>query len=386
MDFEWTNRPGVKPVWSSKEEDPSTPRKRSIEEVYPPQPGLGAPQAPVFGSTYNQNVPFIFQSPRPLQTNPSYPWAPPLNSAANKNSQAEESRDVDMSESSPARDPEPNEKENGRPMALGALRRVYHRRHGSRISKSSRSHPRAGDEDEGFDSGIDEGDELGPITRNTSNHYTLNMPAPAPAPSQTPYVLLGYLQFLFNLSLISLFLYLAIQFIITIQRDVEHRVSEYSQDIVQEIAMCALQYRNNLCETSPIPAMIQQCAKWEACMNRDPAVVGRAKVSAELIAEVVNGFVEPISWKTLIFSLSSLSFLTIFVNALLSLYRTRHQPNHTPHSNQAYPIAPGAPFPHPYPTYPGPGSNSWSRAQPEENPETPARRRKLEGGNLEKIK
>jgi hypothetical protein len=35
-------------------------------------------------------------------------------------------------------------------------------------------------------------------------------------------------------------------------------------------------------------------------MNRDPAIVGRAKVGAELIAEVVNGFVEPISWKTLV--------------------------------------------------------------------------------------
>lgn len=35
-------------------------------------------------------------------------------------------------------------------------------------------------------------------------------------------------------------------------------------------------------------------------MNRDPSVIGRAKVSAELLAEVVNGFVEPISWKTLV--------------------------------------------------------------------------------------
>ena len=46
--------------------------------------------------------------------------------------------------------------------------------------------------------------------------------------------------------------------------------------------------------------MTQQCANWETCMNRDPAIVGRARVGAELIAEVVNGFVEPISWKTLV--------------------------------------------------------------------------------------
>jgi hypothetical protein len=35
-------------------------------------------------------------------------------------------------------------------------------------------------------------------------------------------------------------------------------------------------------------------------MNRDPTTIGRARVSAELIAEVINGFVEPISWKTLV--------------------------------------------------------------------------------------
>jgi Di-sulfide bridge nucleocytoplasmic transport domain len=64
--------------------------------------------------------------------------------------------------------------------------------------------------------------------------------------------------------------------------------------------MCASQYKNNLCGSNPIPAMVHQCASWETCMNRDPTVVGRAKVGAEMIAEVVNSFVEPISWKTLV--------------------------------------------------------------------------------------
>ena len=70
--------------------------------------------------------------------------------------------------------------------------------------------------------------------------------------------------------------------------------------MIQEISMCQTQFKNNLCDTNTIPAMVQQCAIWESCMNRDPSTVGRAKVGAELIAEVVNGFVEPISWKTLV--------------------------------------------------------------------------------------
>lgn len=38
----------------------------------------------------------------------------------------------------------------------------------------------------------------------------------------------SYVQFAFNLSLLLMFLYLVVQFILTIQRDVQYRVSEYS--------------------------------------------------------------------------------------------------------------------------------------------------------------
>jgi hypothetical protein len=126
--------------------------------------------------------------------------------------------------------------------------------------------------------------------------------------------------------------------------------------------MCTTLYKNNLCD-QPIPAMVEACARWEACTNRDPSIVGRAKVGAEMIAEVLNGFIEPISWKAWVglfflfsasfknnnapsrlllrdfenshplfffffyqaFTLSSLAFLTLFINALLSLYRSRHR-------------------------------------------------------------
>ena len=40
-------------------------------------------------------------------------------------------------------------------------------------------------------------------------------------------------------------------------------------------------------------------------MARDPRVVGRARVGAGVLAEVVNGFVEEISWKTLVSCVSN---------------------------------------------------------------------------------
>ena len=117
------------------------------------------------------------------------------------------------------------------------------------------------------------------------------------------------MQVVFNASLVLIFLYLVLQFILTVQHDVEHRVAEYSMDIVQEIAQCALLHKTNLCAQNAVPAMAHQCAAWELCMNRDPTKVGRARVSVEVIAEVVNSFVEPISWKTLV---SGLLLYSIF--------------------------------------------------------------------------
>jgi hypothetical protein len=151
---------------------------------------LDVQNSPVFGATHNQNVPFIFQSPAPPQSPATYPWSPPPNFSAAKTFPHEELKDIDMSETSPAKtEVEQIESEKERPMALGALRRVYNRRQKSRIHKSL-PRQRSSSEDEGPDLSEDD-DEITPVTQNTSNHYTLNMPAPAASPSEAPYVLLG---------------------------------------------------------------------------------------------------------------------------------------------------------------------------------------------------
>ncbi len=205
---------------------------------------------PSFGT--NQNTPFLFQTPSRQPSQP-YPWVPPPNFSPSKAfpqpSPSEELRDVDMSEVSP---PKPEDSPNrGRLIATGALRRVYRaRQQAGSSSKLSRSYSREDrdDEQDVFDDSDPEDDHRAatPVAHNTSNHYTLNMPSPPPPQSDTPYILLGYaspsaisranynynsryLQFFFNLSLILVFLYLVVQFILTVQRDVEHRISEYSQ-------------------------------------------------------------------------------------------------------------------------------------------------------------
>lgn len=118
-------------------------------------------------------------------------------------------------------------------------------------------------------------------------------------------------------------------------------------------------------------------------MNRDPTVVGRAKVGAELIAEVINGFVEPISWKTLAFTLSSLAFMTIFVNSLLSLFRSRlSTPEQAPaQPPQLYSLPPPPLYPPQQARDPAWRPDSWDDG----TLQTPSRRRRLENGAAAKV-
>lgn len=140
--------------------------------------------------------------------------------------------------------------------------------------------------------------------------------------------------------MISGVLYFLLQFFLTVRRDVQIKVNEqlsstspkgtssdltlYHLDIMSEIGQCSKQYIENRCSPElRVPAMEKACLAWEACMKRDPSVVGRAKLSAETFAEIINGFIEPISYKTMIFILTAL-FGTIFLsNCAFSMARNR---------------------------------------------------------------
>ncbi|KAJ1665808.1 hypothetical protein EV178_002809 [Coemansia sp. RSA 1646] len=127
-----------------------------------------------------------------------------------------------------------------------------------------------------------------------------------------PYVISGYLQLGFNVFMVGTVLIIVVNVLLTIRRDVNSKVQEYSSEILHEIATCSKQYADNQCDPlKRVPAMEPLCVAWESCMHRDPTKVGRAKVSAETLAEIVNGFIDPISFKTMLF------FVLLFVGTLL---------------------------------------------------------------------
>ena len=157
-----------------------------------PTPTFHPPDSPSWPSfSRHANAPFLFQEPLP-QTPHSPAWAPPPpNGSPTKISFPEpEIPEVDMAESSPG-GPSPEkdkEAEGERPMAVGALRRVYTKRNERARSKVGRRRARVDDEESSED---ESGDDEGYVhVQKTTNHYTLNMAGPGQQ-SDLPYRLLG---------------------------------------------------------------------------------------------------------------------------------------------------------------------------------------------------
>ncbi|RKP17256.1 hypothetical protein ROZALSC1DRAFT_30916, partial [Rozella allomycis CSF55] len=155
-----------------------------------------------------------------------------------------------------------------------------------------------------------------------------------------PYIIIGYLQVLLNSTLVGVIMYLIYLFISAIQRDVEIKVNEYLVEIMNEIASCSKNYVENKCDPmNRVPAMEKSCVIWETCMNRDPAVIGRAKVSAETFAEIINSFVEPISYKTMLFFVIVLCG-SFFVSNMAFSYAKQKFSDEPPKPNKRRDISP----------------------------------------------
>ena len=82
------------------------------------------------------------------------------------------------------------------------------------------------------------------------------------------------------------------------------RKREQEKDIlVIEIQQCVRDYIENRCDPKErVRAMETYCLEQEKCMNQDPATVVKvSKMSAALIAEILNELISPLEFKTITF-------------------------------------------------------------------------------------
>lgn len=142
-----------------------------------------------------------------------------------------------------------------------------------------------------------------------------------------PGILSWWAQLLVNLSLFSLAVYVVFTFVSAIRAEFEQAAEEVSDTILAEMATCAKSYVENKCGgDGRLPALETVCENWERCMNRDPAKVGRAKVSAHTMALIINSFIDPISWKAIVGTThfrsdETLTFLALLPRNHLDLHR-----------------------------------------------------------------
>lgn len=135
----------------------------------------------------------------------------------------------------------------------------------------------------------------------------------------TPVIMAAYLQLGFNLTMLSLLVFGIVTFYTSISNDVNLKVEEYSVDIVNEMAHCSQEYLRNNCQPSKrVPALETVCTTWEHCMNRDPRMIGRAKVSAETFGEIIESFLRPIGVRSMIFLVFVFAGSFILVNGVFA--------------------------------------------------------------------
>ncbi|KAI8824817.1 Di-sulfide bridge nucleocytoplasmic transport domain-containing protein [Fimicolochytrium jonesii] len=175
-----------------------------------------------------------------------------------------------------------------------------------------------------------------------------------------PYMISGYIQMLFSTVIIGIMLYIIVQFVLTVQHDLDMKAEEYSLDIIHQVSECSKNYLENRCDPSTrVQYMQKACTDWEKCMQRDPKEVGRLKVGAETLAEILNKLVEPLSYKTMVFGTILLFGTLLLTSSALTLVKSRassvpHMPAHPqPYSQVQH---------HPYPYIPPlatPPSKAW---------------------------
>ncbi|KAF8856173.1 hypothetical protein BDZ45DRAFT_715472 [Acephala macrosclerotiorum] len=151
-----------------------------------------------------------------------------------------------------------------------------------------------------------------------------------------PNVLSFYAQLGVNTFIAGLTIFGIYTFWMTVRADVDKASDMERHVVLTEIAACAKDFVDNGCGSDKrVPALKAVCENWEHCMNRDPDSIGRARVSAHTFAQIFNSFIEPISYKAMIFVVLIVTVCILVNNLAFGMFRSK-----SPHMPQAQAFQP----------------------------------------------
>ncbi|TPX35750.1 hypothetical protein SmJEL517_g01931 [Synchytrium microbalum] len=159
-----------------------------------------------------------------------------------------------------------------------------------------------------------------------------------------PHILTGWAYLFFCCCIMGIMLWLVAKVIFMVKHDLQLKSVEHATG---KFVLCIrnlnqnngnnFRYQTNNCGSGPVPYMAQVCTEWEVCMRRDPNDVRQLHVGAETMAHFLNHFMEPLSYKTMIFGTGSLLAIVITL-FILSMIRTRFADSS--HNSAHQPIPP----------------------------------------------
>lgn len=119
---------------------------------------------------------------------------------------------------------------------------------------------------------------------------------------ELPHIISWWAQMVVSSVVMAAIVYIAYSFWAAIRRDVDLKADELSQDLLREIGLCSEAFMEHQCmDRAKLGNKFKTlCDDWETCMKQDHRAVGRAKISASTWAEILNGFVEPLSGKIIV--------------------------------------------------------------------------------------
>lgn len=140
--------------------------------------------------------------------------------------------------------------------------------------------------------------------------------------SLLPFTLLGYVQLIYNCMLTTLLMYLLYLLLTTLYSDYCLKLSDLEQAAKTRRQACVNQYRENQCE-NPLPALLDSCRRWNACVQHSEEEVYRMPVLLELLASWLDVFLRHMSLRTSLALAAGLLALSLLTNVALTLARTK---------------------------------------------------------------
>ena len=137
-----------------------------------------------------------------------------------------------------------------------------------------------------------------------------------------PNVLSFWAQMGINFFIAGLTVFGIFTFWMTVRSDVDKASEDARALVMAEITKCAKDYVDNRCGSDKrLPALEIVCDNWEHCMYRDPNGIGRARVSAHTFAQIFNSFIEPISYKAMVWLISFVYILSTLISPQITHLR-----------------------------------------------------------------